>query len=417
MPFKVPLYEHQAKAIEKMHNGCILVGGVGTGKSRTSLAYYVSRVLGVTKIYKKFGDHGELQEFYILPDYKGLKETKKLYVITTARKRDTNDWFAEAIPFGITSNLSKVEMVVDSWNNIKKYENVKDAYFIFDEQRVVGYGAWVKSFLKISRSNGWILLSATPGDTWSDYIPVFVANGFYKNKTEFNSRHTIFSRFSKYPKIERYVELSRLNRCRAQVLVEMKCHRDTVQHHNDVRCDYDRETYKKIFKDRWNPIENKPIVDAAECCLLLRRLVNTDEDRVRKLKVLLTNHPKSIVFYNFNCELELLRSVCEEIGMPYSEWNGHKHEDVLQGDEWAYLCQYNAASEAWNCTATDTMIFYSANYSYKIMIQAAGRIDRMNTPFKDLYYYHLTSLSPIDRSIQYAIKRKKNFNESKFIVW
>lgn len=417
MPFKVPLFEHQAKALEKMHNGCILVGGVGSGKSRTSLAYYVCHVLGITKVHKKLGEYGEVKEFYVMPDYKDLKETKKLYVITTARKRDTNDWFAEAIPFGITTEFSKVEIVVDSWNNIKKYENIKDAYFIFDEQRVVGYGAWVKSFLKISKGNGWILLSATPGDTWSDYIPVFIANGFYKNKTEFNSRHAVFARFSKYPKIERYVELSRLNRCRSQVLVEMKCHRDTVQHHSDVRCGYDKETYKRIFKDRWNPFEDKPIVDAGECCLLLRRLVNTDADRVRKLKVLLTDHPKSIVFYNFNCELELLRQICEEIGMPYTEWNGHKHEEVLQGDQWAYLCQYNAASEAWQCTATDTIIFYSANYSYKIMIQSAGRIDRMNTPFKDLYYYHLTSLSPIDRSIQYAIKRKKNFNESKFIVW
>lgn len=417
MPFRVPLYEHQAKAIEKMHNGCVLVGGVGSGKSRTSLAYYVCKVLGVTKVQKRLGDYGEIDMFYISPSYSSLKETKKLYVITTARKRDTNDWFAEAIPFGITTEFSRVELIVDSWNNIHKYENVKDAYFIFDEQRVVGYGAWVKSFLKISRNNGWILLSATPGDTWSDYIPVFIANGFYKNKTEFNSRHTVFSRFSKYPKIERYVELSRLNRCRSQVLVEMKCHRETIQHHSDVRCDYDKETYKRVFKDRWNPFEDKPIIDAGECCLLLRKLVNTDPDRIRNLKVLLTDHMKSIVFYNFNCELELLRQVCEEIGMPYSEWNGHKHEEVLQGDQWAYLCQYNAASEAWQCTTTDTIIFYSANYSYKIMTQASGRIDRMNTPFKDLYYYHLTSSSPIDRSIQYAIKRKKNFNESKFIVW
>lgn len=389
-----------------MHNGCILVGGVGSGKSRTALAFYIFKGLGL----------GTIVDGGISYDPKEVTTPKKLYVITTARKRDTHDWEAEAIPFYICKD-SNIDMAVDSWNNIKKYVNVKDAFFIFDEQRVVGYGTWTKSFLKVTKNNQWVLLSATPGDTWSDYIPVFVANGFYKNKTDFNMHHTVFSRFSKYPKIERYIEVSKLNRLRSQILVEMKCDKGTVQHHSDVKCYYDKETYKTIFKDRWNPFEDKPIIDAGECCLLLRKLVNSDPDRIRRLQVLLSDHMKTIIFYNFNIELEILREVCEKMEIPYSEWNGHKHEEVLQGDRWAYLCQYNAASEAWNCTTTDTIIFYSANYSYKIMTQASGRIDRMNTPFKDLYYYHLTSNAPIDRSIQYAIKRKKNFNESKFIVW
>ena len=49
------------------------------------------------------------------------------------------------------------------------------------------------------------------------------------------------------------------------------------------------------------------------------------------------------------------------------------------------------------------------------MEQARGRIDRMNTPFNDLYYYHLKTRSGIDLAISRALNSKKKFNESGFI--
>ena len=380
----VPLYDYQQDAVDRLKNGSILCGGVGSGKSRTSLAYY----------YK-------------------VARTKDLYIITTARKRDTKEWEDEVEPFDL-----KRKVTIDSWNNIGKYKNVVDAFFIFDEQRAVGYGAWVKSFLKITRVNEWILLSATPGDTWQDYIPVFIANGFYRNKTEFAREHIIYSRFSKYPKIDRYVNEGKLLRLRRQILVTMDFKRKTVSHHEDIYVSYDIPLYKDVTRTRWDPYKNEPIPDASGLCYVWRKIVNTSEARQLALLEIFEKHPKLIVFYNFNYELDILKEMFGVYaGVQVAEWNGHKHESIPTGPSWVYLVQYTAGAEGWNCITTDTIVFYSQNYSYKIRQQAAGRIDRLNTPYTDLYYYHLKSRSGIDLAISKALKEKKKFNESKYVKW
>ena len=383
MPLDISLYPHQRKAVDQLKNGSILCGGVGTGKSRTALAYYWERVLG-----KKASG-------------------PPLYIITTARKRDSTDWEEEAKPFGLTPT-------VDSWNNIKKYAAVENAFFIFDEQRVVGYGSWSKTFIKITKRNQWILLTATPGDTWLDYIPVFIANGFYRNKTDFIFQHIVYSRNSKFPKVDRVINEGRLLRHRNDILVNMAFQKKTVAHNEIVNVPYDRDKLRDILKTRWNIYKNQPIKNASELCYVLRRVVNEDENRILQTELLLLEHKKAIVFYNFDYELEALRVMAKRIDIPYAEWNGYKHEALPDGERWIYLVQYMAGAEAWNCTETDTMIFYSQNYSYKIMIQAAGRIDRMNTPYTDLYYYHLCSKSSIDLAIRKAIREKRTFNESAF---
>lgn len=397
----ISLYDYQLDAVNRMKNGCILCGGVGSGKSRTSLAYY----------YKMNG--GEIGTV----DYKRMRpDLKDLYIITTARKRDTLEWESEMIPFLLGSDLGYYnnKVVVDSWNNIKKYVEVADAFFIFDEQRVVGKGTWVKSFLKITKQNEWILLSATPGDTWSDYIPVFLANGFYKNRTEFNMRHVIWKSFKNYQVVDRYIETARLERFRRQILVTMDFERDTVAHHSDIPVEYNLVAYKTVYKERWNIYENAPIENSSEFCYTLRRVVNSDTSRPVAVMELLERHPKAIIFYNFDYELDILRTVAYGSDCDCSEWNGHRHDPIPKSDKWVYLVQYTAGAEGWNCIDTDTIIFYSQNYSYKTMQQAAGRIDRLNTPFKDLYYYHLKSKASIDLAISRALKLKKNFNERSF---
>lgn len=394
------LRDYQIDAIERLKNGSILCGGVGSGKSRTSLAYYFKTQGG--DIY---GDK------YIPMDDSKIRD---LYIITTARKRDTLEWEGELVPFLLSThkeeNLYSNKVVIDSWNNIKKYSNVSGAFFIFDEQRVVGSGAWVKAFLKIANKNQWILLSATPGDTWQDYIPVFVANGFYKNKTEFLREHVVYSRFTKYPKIDRYLNTGRLIKFRNSILVTMDFKRITVSHHEDVYVSYDTLAYKEVIRSRRNPETNEPIKNAGEFCYTLRKIVNTDISRKIKLLEFLEEHPKAIIFYNFNYELELLRELCKDSGLEFAEWNGHCHQPVPTGNSWVYLVQYSAGAEGWNCITTDTIIFYSENYSYRIMSQAAGRIDRLNTPFVDLYFYHLKSRSSIDLRIGKSLKEKKDFN-------
>ena len=402
----IGLYDYQIDAVKRMKNGCILNGGVGSGKSRTALAYYYLRNGGDPA--SLYGDN------YIPMD----DPPKDLYIITTARKRDTLEWDGDMAPFLLSThtdvNLYCNKVVVDSWNNITKYKEVTGAFFIFDEDRVTGSGVWVKSFLKIAKSNEWIILSATPGDTWQDYIPVFLANGFYKNKSEFIREHIVYSRFSKFPKVDRYLNTGRLIRLRNSILIDMDFHRDTIPHHEDVYVSYDISAYKDICRNRWNPWEDKPIENASEFCYSLRKLVNTDEARQVALLQIIEEHPKAIIFYNFDYELDILKKLYYGEDFEIAEWNGHKHQEVPKGDKWVYLVQYTAGNEGWNCVRTDTIIFYSQNYSYKVMTQAAGRIDRLNTPYKDLYYYHIKSRSGIDLAISKALKNKKKFNERKF---
>lgn len=444
------LSDHQLDAISRMKNGCILVGGVGSGKSRTGIGYYCQEQGGILS----------------KDEFVRLKQPKDLYIITTARKRDDKEWEKELCYFLLSTDpelsLYDHKVVIDSWNNIQKYADVENAFFIFDEQRVVGYGAWSRTFIKICKSNRWILMSATPGDTWSDYIPVFIANGFYRNKTEFENEHVVWKRFVKYRQIDKYINDRRLIRLRDRILVIMDFDRPTTAHHEDVYVRYDIQMYKEVSRTRKNPFEqgyipyrgepipgslmvgrdisagevsknmllnwpytpkngeyvklmNKPIKSASELCSVWRKIVNTDVSRQIRLLEIFEDHPKMIVFYNFDYEREILLNLYYGEGVEIAEWSGHAHQPVPESESWVYLVQYNSGAEGWNCIKTDTIVFFSQNYSYKIMEQAAGRIDRLNTPFTDLYYYHLKTRSGIDLAISKALRDKKRFNETRYV--
>lgn len=399
------LYDHQRKAIDKMFNGCILNGDVGSGKSRTGLFYY----------FKEQGGWIEGDK------YTPMKHPKDLYIITTAMKRDSLEWDGELANFLISKNpevnFYKNKVTIDSWNNIKKYVEVKDSFFIFDEDRVCGSGAWVKAFYKITKNNNWIILSATAGDTWIDYIPVFVANGFYKNKTEFMREHVQYARYAKYPKIERYYNTKRLVRLRDKILIDMDFSRNTIPHHEDIFVSYDISMYRDAMRNRWDPFKDEPIQQASGLCYVLRKIVNSDDSRQIAILELAENHPRMIIFYNFDYELDILKGIYYGDDVEIAEWNGHKHQPIPDSKKWIYLVQYTAGCEGWNSIKTDTIVFYSQNYSYKVMTQAAGRIDRLNTPFTDLYYYHIKSRSGIDLAISRALKEKKKFNESRWVKW
>lgn len=381
----VDLYPHQREAVDKLGNGMILWGGVGTGKSRTAAAYYMKK-----------------------------EAPKNVYVITTAKKRDSLDWESEFVKFGVyKSHDATVAGVlrVDSWNNIVKYKHVKGAFFIFDEQRLVGSGAWAKAFEFIAKRNNWILLSATPGDTWMDYVPVFIANGFYANRTEFKREHVVYNSYSKFPKIDRYINTGRLVRQRNSLLVHMPYKKHTTRVSEDVLVQFDKTLLERVVKDRWNVYEERPIESIAELFYTMRKVAYSDPSRLDMIRELTKKHPRLIVFYNFDYELKALRTMADEI--PVSEWNGHKHEAIPNTDRWLYLVQYVAGAEGWNCTTTDAMAFYSLTYSYKNWHQAHGRTDRLNTPYTNLYYYTLLSNSWIDSAVMKSLLAKKSFNEAR----
>lgn len=410
------LRDYQMDAVNQMSNGCILNGGVGSGKSRTGLYYYFKEQGG------SFIDH----------NYVKMKKPQDLYIITTAMKRDSLEWEGEIANYRMSTNpelsLYKNKVVIDSWNNIQKYKDTTGAFFIFDEDRVTGSGKWVKAFLKIARGNNWIILSATPGDTWEQYIPVFIANGFYRNKTEFTREHCVYSRYTKFPKIERYINTGRLIRLRNKILIDMDFSRETIPHHEDVYVQYDISKYKDAIRTRWDPYKNEPMQQASSLCYVLRRIVNEDDSRIVALMEILDKTNRAIIFYNFDYELDMLRHLFfdyedyddilnpdSHTGFEVAEWNGHMHQPIPDSKRWVYLVQYTAGCEGWNCIKTDTIIFYSQNYSYKVMAQAAGRIDRLNTPYRDLYYYHLKSRSGIDLAISKALSEKKKFNETRWV--
>jgi len=402
------LYPHQLKALEEMKNGCILNGDVGTGKSITAVAYYYLKSCKGGIRHNGFGD------------FAPMERPKDLYIITTAKKRDKLEWEEECAPFNLSTkrelSISGVQVTVDSWNNIEKYKDVKNAFFIFDEQRLVGSGSWVKAFLRIAKgSNEWILLSATPGDTWMDYCPVFIANGFYKNKTAFTDQHVVWKRFSKFPQIDRYVDTGVLNRYRRRVTVNMPYPRKTTRHIKYVPVRYDETKFQRVWKERWHIYDERPLKDVGELFIVARKLVNSHSSRLKAISDLLEDHDRLIVFYNFNYELEDLRTLGKLHGITSAEWNGHKHEEVPDKKRWIYLVQYTAGAEGWNCITTDAMAFFSLNYSYKINHQAKGRIDRLNTKYTDLYYYILKSNSLIDKAILKSILEKKDFNEKAFV--
>lgn len=415
----VELTSYQLKAIDELKNGSILCGGVGSGKSRVGIGYYLFKVCqGDVKII----NYEELPWDYeeIHSGVKNMILPRDLYIITTAKKRDSKEWQKECGYYHLfedqENSISNVKVTIDSWNNIKKYKNIYGAFFIFDEQRVVGSGVWVKTFLNITKKNQWILLSATPGDQWSDYIPVFIANGFFKSKSDFNNKHCVFSPYSNFPKIERYVGERRLEMLRSKILVQMNDRRLTVRHNKYIIVDYNKDLYRTVMKNRWDPYDDAPIEETGKLMYLVRRVVNEDESRIQKLDKILSNKKDLIIFYNFDYELAMIKKYLDSIFYKYAEWNGHKHQDIPNSsDGWVYLVQYSAGCEGWNCVTTDTIVFFSQNYSYRILEQASGRIDRMNTPFKDLYYYHFRSDAPIDIAIWRKLKNKKNFNERSFI--
>lgn len=379
----VVLEPHQEKAIDEMHNGCVLWGGVGSGKTYTALAYAL------------------------------LKESgKKIYVITTAKVRDSFAWEKSAANLAVDFD----GIVVDSWNKIKDYTDIQNAFFIFDEQRLVGTGEWVKAFYKIADKNNWILLTATPGDTWMDYVPVFIANGFYKNITEFRDRHVVWDRYSKFPKVKKYVDEGILIRRRKLLLVEMPVDRHTTRHLETISCDYDEELFERVWKKRWHVFEERPLRDAGELFRVGRKVVARHPSRLDAVRKLMERHPRLIVFYNFDYELEDLRKLIWEpsIDGNLREWNGHKHEDIPDSEAWLYLVQYSAGAEGWNCITTDAVCFYSLTYSYKQFEQAQGRIDRINTPFFDLFYYILSTKSMVDKAVWRSLKTKRDFNVRKW---
>lgn len=392
--------EHQLTALDEIKNGSVLAGGVGSGKTITALAYYVEKVCG-----------GSLDRS------RPMETPTPLIVITTAKKRDELDWESEALHYGIfrdpEQSYGHQEFIIDSWNNMYKYVDREDCFFIFDEQRLVGSGAWVKTFLKIVKKNQWILLSATPADTWIDYVPLFIAHGFYRNRTDFIERHVVWTFHGKYRKIRGFFGVRYLEKYRDQILVEMPYEKHTTRHLVAEPVSYDVETFNLVWRKRWNPYENAPLIDSAEMHRVARRVVNEDPSRLDKIEELSRKHPRLVIFYNFDYELEILRTLMPRLDIPMAEWNGHRHEPIPGTERWIYLVQYQAGSEGWNCIDTDAIVFYSLTYSHKQFEQSQGRIDRLDSPYDDLWYYVLMSESKIDLVIWRALVAKKNFHEGR----
>ena len=195
----------------------------------------------------------------------------------------------------------------------------------------------------------------------------------------------------------------------------MHFERKTKRHRQFIPSNYDTNLYEKVMRDRWNVFEDKPIENGSEFLQLLRKIVAMDEDRIFNAKFLMDIHDRLIIFYNYNYERDVLIQIAKDLGKQYWEWNGHAHQEVPNKEKWLYIVQYTAGAEGWNCISTNVILFYSMNYSFKIVEQAEGRIDRLNTSYNDLEYYFLTSESQIEKDIFKAVQTKQKFNESAWL--
>jgi hypothetical protein len=349
----IELMEHQLDAVNNLGNGKVLWGVTGSGKSAVVLEYYMRN-----------------------------EAPRPIIVITTAKKRDSLDWYGEAAKFGVSvePQFSRAGAItVDSWNNIKNYRGVVGAFFVFDEQRVVGHG-------------------------------------YYTNITDFKLQHVVYEPFTTFPKVKMYLDESRLEKLRNDVLVEMPYQAYTKRVKNYMPVSYDKDLFDQVWDKRWHVYEDRPLKDAAERWRVGRRVVNSDQSRVEFIWDLIHKgvHDKVIVFYNFDYELEILRGLADMFVV--AEWNGHRKNLVPDEGPWIYLVQYNSGAEGWNCTTANAMVFYSMTYSYRTFIQAQGRIDRLDTPFKTLYYYVLVADCITDKAVKRALDQKKNFNERRFVA-
>lgn len=404
----VNLRQFQHECVQALRSGKVLAAGVGAGKSIMALYWYVTKCCTVRTSHNA---NGEL--FQIMPG------SPDLVIITTAKKRDNHEWDDELYRYALhqgenSKKMGRVHVTIDSWNNITKYVDTS-AVFIFDEQRAIGSGAWSKAFVRIARRNPWVMLSATPADTWSDWCPIFVADGFYRNRTEFFRRHAVYSRYTKYPRIDRWIDEDYLNRCRDRVLVTCEVPRETERVVHQLTCAYDKETVRKAMKTRWNPETEEPFLNATELCFYLRRVIDTDPTRLSYAAHVVRDHRKVIIFYTLRAELEQILKLEEVTGVPVYQYNGGRHDDLPQGNSWVYAVQFQAGSEGWNCTSCNTVLYWSLPYSYKQAEQAAGRIDRLDTSYKTLNYYIMRSFAPLDLGIIRALRNKENFNASGFL--
>lgn len=405
----VQLRPFQVDCVKHLRSGKVLAAGVGAGKSIMSLYWYVTQCCAYDKSSNL---NGEL--------FKLKPSSPDLYIITTAKKRISQEWNDELLRFNLIAGsnshgMGNVYVTIDSWNNIRKYEGVKDAVFIFDEQRAIGSGVWAKAFVKIAKANKWLMCSATPADGWQDWCSIFIADGFHRNRTEFFRRHAVYSRFTKFPMITKWIDTDYLEKCRDAVLVTCTVPRDTERVWHDLTCGYDREAVKKAMKTRWNPETEAPFANANELVIYLRRLINTDKTRLSYASHVCKDHRRTIIFYSLNAELEEILKLESETGIKVYQFNGHKHDPLPEGSDWIYAVQFFSGSEGWNCTTTDTILYWSLPYSYKQFEQAAGRIDRLDTKYKILNYYVMKSFSPLDISIGRALSNKKDFNLRAFM--
>lgn len=406
----VELRDFQKDCVAQLRSGKVLAAGVGAGKSVMALYWYVSTQCRTRRSRNQVGEL-----------FRILKGSPDLVVITTAKKRDSGEWSEEfarfALKEGVNHGMGGVTVTVDSWNNIGKYVDAdRNTVFIFDEQRAIGHGAWSKAFVRIARSHPWIMLSATPADDWKDWCPVMVADGFYRNRTDFFRRHAIYSRYTTYPKITSWYDTHQLEVVRDRILVTCEVPRQTERHDIELGTGYNKTAVKTMMKERVDPETGEPFMNASQLCYAIRKVVNCDPSRMDMARDVFEDHGRVIVFYSLRAELELIHMAAGMAGISeVGAYNGSTHDEVPTGNRWVYAVQYNAGAEGWNCTTCNTILFWDLPYSYRQLEQAKGRIDRLNTPYRNLFYYSMTSNAKIDLAIKRALRLKKDFNAAAFM--
>lgn len=131
-------------------------------------------------------------------------------------------------------------------------------------------------------------------------------------------------------------------------------------------------------------------------------LIDSTEDRL-------------IVFYNFTQELNLMMSVCDNAGRPYSIVNGSKRDLTAydKHDDSVTFVQYQAGAMGLNLQKACRMIFFTLPLSSELFEQAKKRIHRIGQD-RSCFYYELICKGTIEEKILATLNMRKDYTEELF---
>ncbi len=410
---KVELYEHQKQVLELT-------------KGRNRVAYYLDMGLGKTFVATE-----------------KMKELDEKLNIIVCQKSKVDDWIEHVkIYYGEyevlkynnqdLSNISTKTVLVINYDLIwrrPQFTKITDFTLILDESSYIKNDQATRTkFIRKLKFKNVILLSGTPvAGKYEELYSQLKLLGYKKNKSVYFSTYIVTTKFKiggvPIQKVVGYKCVDRLKRkLRELGAVFMKTEdvfKLPAQVHNIEKV-ANTTYYKKFKKDRLLITNELELVGDTTLNRLLycRQLASQyNQNKLDKLKSLLEGtENRVIIFYNFDKELELIKSVCKKLNKPISIVNG-KCRDLSNYEKFnnsITLIQYQAGSMGLNLQKANVIVYFSLTMSSELFEQSKKRTHRIGQQQTCFYYYLLTEGS-VDEEIYNTLLERKDYTDRLFI--